>query len=523
VSVYNIPTLRAGRLAGRLLGVLFFVLLWREAAAAPPAVRSFEGDRGPGIDVCTSKTPPPHCDRPEMSVAVNGQQIVQATWRNLSVYDHEGRLLSSTPMVDLIRAAGLDPVPHGVQGPFEPHIVFNEFIARWVMTVTCANDCLLVSASSDPTGPWGGTYLSCLQGGPCLDHDPSIHLGYDRNGVYVCEGHIGDDNPATVPTVAFDCFAVPTAEVKAIAQRTPPAHINRVHNMPLDVIPAIDHNPSKAPTAPAFFANKSCEHTKPYACQRSDNYAFNWVVNTFTWQGATGTYNAGGAQQMVATDVGSKTNKWFYNSPCCGETMSVPQAGSDVTLRVSASHRLLNVFQHDSHLHGVLGTGPCTGASCGEQGADAHNIMIWAELDCSHPKCVVSQTAKIADPDRHLLFGTVGVDRAGNVGIVASTAAANENLGVALWTRRRDDPPNTFGAAQRITPGTKPYTCLNARNMVSLSNSVGLLTALDPADASRLWTNQQYANDAAPCVWNTRIVGYQIDASGKSPAKAKRP
>lgn len=496
-----------------MLGVLLIALhaLLPDGAAGAPVVNSFEGDRGPGLEVCNSNGAPIHCDRAEMDIATNGKQVVQITWQNVNVYDTSGNLLKSTPLSELIRSAGLDPnLSKGNGRQFEPHIVYNEFIERWIITVTCKNDCTLVSAASDATGAWGGTYLSCLHGGSCLDRNPAVKLGYDKNGVYVCGGHIGDDNPATVPGVSYDCFALPPEEVKAIAQGTPPAHVNRSHNMPLDIVPAVDHNQSKAASAPAFFANKSCDRAAQYACQRSTNFSFHWIVNTFTWSGVTGTYNSGGAQQVIKTDIGSKENKWLYNSPCCGPTMSVPQSGSEITLRAAASHRLMNVVQHGSHLHGVLGSGPCT-ESCGSQGADANNILVWVDLDCSDSAaCVVNQTAKISSPDYHVEFGTVGVDDAGNMGIVGTSSSARENMSVLLWTRRQGDPANTFSGPTTIVAGTQPYTCLNRKNMVPMGNSAGTLTALDPVDRETLWATQQWANDAAPCVWNTRIVGYKV-------------
>lgn len=495
-----------------MLGVFLIALhmLLPEAARAQ-AITSFDGDRGPGLDVCKSTGAPIHCDRAEMDVATNGRQVVQVTWQNVNVYDTSGKLLKSTALSELIRSAGLDPnLSKGNGRQFEPHIVYNEFIERWIITVTCKNDCTLVSASSDPMEAWGGTYLSCLYSGPCLDRNPGIKLGYDKNGVYICGGHIGDDNPNTIPGVSYDCFAVPSEEVKAIGQGTAPSHVNRAHNMPLDVVPAVDHNRSKAASAPAFFANKSCDRAAQYACQRSTNFSFHWIVNTFTWNGPVGTYNAGGVQQVIKTDIGSQENKWLYNTPCCGPTMSIPQAGSEITLRAATSHRLMNVVQHDSHLYGVLGTGPCSD-SCGSQGTDANNILIWMDLDCSVvTACVVSQTAKISSPDYHVEFGTIGVDDAGNMGIVGTSSSARQNLSVLLWTRRRGDPVNTFSGPTTIAAGTNPYTCLDQKNMVPMGNSVGTLTALDPLDRKTLWSTQQWANDAAPCVWNTRIVGYKV-------------
>jgi hypothetical protein len=238
-------------------------------------------------------------------------------------------------------------------------------------------------------------------------------------------------------------------------------------------------------------------------------------VDTFTWNGVTGTWNTGG-EQLVKTDVGSKQNKWLYNKPCCGPTAIFPQAGSNaISLRAAESHRLTNLAQFGSHLHGVLGSGPCTN-QCGSQGTDTNNIMFWVDMDCSNPAaCLVSQTTKIAG-DFNPEFAAVGVDSAGNVGIVAISSTATTNLSILLWTHRKSDPPNTFNGPTTVIAGTQPYTCEENRNFASIANPVGVQTALDPADGKTLWVSQHWANDAAPCVWNTRIVGYQISSAGSA-------
>ena len=480
------------------------------AASAQTVVHSFDGDTGPGLAACQSGIT--HCDRPEMDAASNGSEVVQVTWQNVRVYDYNGHLIRSTPMAEFVRKAGLDPTPPKGKNPFEPHIVYDEFIGRWIISVTCLNDCILVSASSSPTGAWGGVYLTCLQGGPCLNYDPSIHIGYDKHGFYECAAHLGDDNPHTVPKVAADCFAVPESELGDIAHGKAPAHINRVHNMPLDLIPAIDHNRGKAARAPALFAAKTCDRTIPGACQYSTSFSFNWMVETFTWHGSKGTYNEGGAEQAVKTDVGSKENKWVYNTPCCGPLLSIAQAGNDtITIRAAESHRLMNLVQFGSHIEGVLGSGPCT-SNCGSQGTDTTNVLFWVDLDCSKPAaCVVSHTAKIAGPNFNPEFATLGVDAKGNVGIVAASSTASTDLSVLLWTHRKEDPDDKFTGPTTVAAGTQPYTCLNARNLVPLANAVGIFTALDPKDGAKLWATHQYSNSAEPCVWNTRIVEYQIE------------
>src|SRR5258708_10304707 len=179
---------------GRFLALLTSLCLLISAAEcrAQTIVHSFDGDTGPGLAAC--QTGITHCGWPDMDAGVNGKQVAQVTWQNFRVYDYSGRLLKSIPMTTFIRNAGLNPIPPAnprstgpvVRGPYEPHIVFNEFINRWIVTVTGFSDSLLVSASADPLGSWRGINLSCLQGGPCLNFDPALHIGYDKNGVYYC-------------------------------------------------------------------------------------------------------------------------------------------------------------------------------------------------------------------------------------------------------------------------------------------------------------------------------------------------
>src|SRR5579883_3454074 len=53
--------------------------------AAQTVVHSFEGDHGPGRAVC--ETGVTHCGFPDMNAGVNGKQVVQVTWQNVTVYD----------------------------------------------------------------------------------------------------------------------------------------------------------------------------------------------------------------------------------------------------------------------------------------------------------------------------------------------------------------------------------------------------------------------------------------------------
>jgi hypothetical protein len=58
--------------------------------------------------------------------------------------------------------------------------------------------------------------------------------------------------------------------------------------------------------------------------------------------------------------------------------------------------------------------------------------------------------------------------------------------------------------------------------MATIGNAAGVLTALDPLDGTKLWTTEQWSNDAARCVWNTRIVEYEISPATGSPTKPSK-
>src|SRR5258706_1183535 len=265
-----------------------FLFLVTDRATAQTITRSFDGDSGPGAAVCEQRKT--HCGFPDMDAGVNGKQVVQVTWQNFGVYDLNGKLIKSIPLDTFIRNAGLDPIPTDRKNPpvaskkgaFEGHVVYNEFLDRWIVSATGSSDSLLVSASADALGSWGGVNLSCLESGPCLNFDPALHLGYDKNGVYYCGGHLGESSPNTIIGVAYDCFAIPAAEVKAIAQGKAPAHINRMHSLPHEIFPAIDHTPDKAAGAPALFLSKTCDRSTPGGCQNATNNSFHWIVDTYT-------------------------------------------------------------------------------------------------------------------------------------------------------------------------------------------------------------------------------------------------
>ena len=421
---------------------------------------------------------------PEMNVAANGSQVVQVTSRSVVVYSYTGAVLDTMSLASFITGAGVTPNAN----PIEPHVVYDEFIQRWIISATCSLDCVMVSATSDATGAWAGIYLDNYGA------DPSVHLGYDANGVYFSEVQAGMNPDAGFSGYAGVYFAIPSAEMKWTGTFAP-THKNRVANMPIDGMPATDQNQNTGTSDPAFFVSRTCSGS----CQNTSGYAFEWIVNAVTWSGTTATY---GADQLIKTNVGSTQNAWFYYTPIA----AVAQAGSTVQIRPIEGHRLMNIAQAGTHLYGALGSGPCTSStSCGAQGTDANNLFFWVDLDCTTASaCVVNQTGKVADPTNHLEFATIGAASNGDLSIVAVSTGATIDPTMLLWTHKATDAASIVSAPITVMAGTQPDTCVN--NPVSFASAVGIATVRDPIDPTKLWTSHQYSNSASPCTWATRIV-----------------
>jgi hypothetical protein len=450
----------------------------------------FDGDVGPGLAGCTGTDA--QCRQiPEANVAANGTQVAQVTWRNVNVYDYGGHLSQSTPLATVITNAGLNPAS-SLGFPYEPHIVFDEFIGRWIITASCLYDCLLVSASSDATGSWQGIYVS-NQG-----NDPGMHLGYDKNGVYIAD-YAPADSDSNTAGFSYDLFAIPSAEAMWTTQFAP-THLNQTHNRALDAMTIIDHDASKLPTDPAFFVSKNCPSG---SCQNGTNFSFDWVVTALTWSATTATYSA---EQLIQTAPGSSQNQWLYNTP-----VDMTQLGSSAPpMRAAESHRVMDAIQFGTHVNAVLASGPCA-SSCGSvQGVDTKNLMFWVDLDCTTPAaCTVSQTAKISDTNNNYVWPSLGVDQNGNVGLSAAAVGASLDPSIVAWGHPASAAAGTLSGPTTVTQGTQPYSCI--ASPVGFATAVGITTVRDPVDPTKLWTTMQYGESATACVWNTRIFQYQVN------------
>src|SRR5262249_30179813 len=98
--------------------------------------------------------------------------------------------------------------------------------------------------------------------------------GFDKNGLYITE--------YAQQGLTYLAFAIPSEDL-AWSDSAKISLKNRHHfeNLGLDVMPAVDWNPSKQPAEPAYFV------TRTGPTQNGFNAPFQIVVHSLTWSGST--------------------------------------------------------------------------------------------------------------------------------------------------------------------------------------------------------------------------------------------
>jgi len=426
-----------------------------DAVAGDPAM-SYKDHPDPAIAACSK------CGK-------SGQVLV-ATGQDVAFYDTAGKVLKTQSMRDFISAAGLTPDKIN-----DPRATYDPFIGRWIVACSCSADFLMVSENTDATGRWKGAALSDSTG------DLTMFPGWDKNGVYINE---------YFPKVAGQEFALPAADVAWKGDgNVSLAHMAHFKDRPYEMRPAMDPNPNKKPTDPAYMVARSGPP------QNATNVPMDLIVETITWSGNTAS---------VGTPANIPTG-FFYSKP---NSLHQP-SGPDV--RGAESHRVFSVLQHGGHLYVVEASGPCSGA-CGEQGEDVNNLFFWFEVD--PVKKALVQKAKVSHPKLGYLFPTMAVDGHGNSGIALTGISSDQYASIYLFTHLAGDAPGTIHGPVLAQAGTQSYACSKARPDMLKDNVIGWGTysgtLQDGSDPTKLWTIQEYGGSAKSCEWTTRVIGFQI-------------
>ena len=455
------------------------------------------------FDAVTGDPSMPYKDHPDMALAACSKcgkagQVLAATGQDIAVYDTSGALLKRQNMRDFIKAAGLDPdvgatrptLPPAAAGKVnDPRATYNPFIGRWIVVCSCSPDFLIVSGSQDATGPWKGIVLTGASG------DLTMFPGWDRNGVYVSEFQL---------KLNSQVIALPNADVAwKSGGNISLAHEAVFNDRSYEMRPAVDPNPRKKPADPEYLVARSGPP------QNATNFPMDLIVDRITWSG----------NKAAVSGPASIATGFLYNMPTAAPQPSGP------SVRGNESHRVFSVSVHNGHLYVVEASGPCT-ADCGAQGIDSNDLFYW--FDIAPETMALRQKAKVSHPSLSLLFPTLAVDGRGNSGIGLTGSSSSQYPSVYLFTHLAGDP-----AGARINGpflayrGSESYSC--DKGVRRDPNVVGWgtysATVQDGSDPMKLWTLQEYAGSATPCVWKTRVIGFQIEPDSRSgqPHRPVRP
>jgi hypothetical protein len=401
----------------------------------------------------------------------------------VTVYDAAtGNQLVQTSTSAFITAAGGMPSTK----INDPYIDWNEFAQRWVVSIpTDLQDFVAVSASADPRGAWSGTGMTTTNHG-----DVTLKLAHDRNGEYLGEFEFdgkGVPDPNT-GNFAWYCFAIPTTEM-AWTGSFAPAHTNQ-HNCGYEVRPVMDHDPSKAASAPFYFYGRTCPAG---GCQNLTNYALGVIVHRGVWNGTSVTFDslgAGGSDRIASTG-------FLYNTPI----LAAQPSGAGVVM--IETHRIQAAEQIGNIIHGAMGTGPCT-SNCGSQGADTNNLLLYVAVDVSaYPTLSVAAQAKLSSSTLAYAYPGIATDNGGNIALTAMCSGSAQDMSLCAWGHGASDPAGSLHGPVVLFKGTQTYNC-NAGTTVGTGTYANAVR--DGADPTAMWMVEQDAESATSCQWTTRIA-----------------
>lgn len=397
---------------------------------------------------------------PDNVGAVGPAHVVDFTCANFVVHDKKtGKVLLKKPQEQFWRELGF-PGLH----PNDPRMLYDPLSGRFIATI--ANDkvhhlYLAVSSTSDPAEPWKGVET------PFDSPDFGFRCGVDRNGFY---GSWWNRNRDT--HVMMDCCAIPKEDLVA-AGGPDLKNVQVFRNLELEVFPATDLRPDKAPDAPEVLL---C-----HEFARAGTFAKLYFYK-ISWSGKTA------AISKVQEIPLEKTYVCPNGSSHQNEAVQ-PAPGQK--LRADEGRRTSAVFAHGGSVF------TCNAA---KRRVDSRCGIFWCEVRATDG--VLLQEGLVDDPDADYLAPSLAVDGAGTLGIGCTRTSATEYPSACVMARPASAPKGSMGRPVVSVKGTTVFTLsAPARFAVPWGNYNS--TVVDPSDPTVLWTYQEYAASTTPDQFST--------------------
>jgi hypothetical protein len=443
------------------------------AATAVTVVRTVPGHDGPNLF------------RPAAGADTNGavgpRHVVDLTNRSFIVHDKA----TGAALPDVNAAGGshtdlnafwLLEVGITTNIAYDSRLVYDPVSARWFMSSgeldSTGRLLIAISADSDPTHGWKGFALASIG---ALRDNPKLVT--DRNGLYVCDTRQLNTN---------DCYVFPMADVLWTGTGAPStAHMRRFASLAYPLFPTYDTNPDKRPTDPEYLVAR---------IPRGSTGDTTLQLRAVTWNGLVPSLSAG-----TVVDLGAP----YPNNPTTfGIQPPLPNGSASPQLRPGEGRIVDAVFAAGS-IWAIAAT-----EIGGRVGA------FWTAIDPA--TSTVRQRGDLGDQSADLLYPSLNVDPAGDVGIGMTRTSATQFPSAYVTGRAASDPPGTLRPLTAGILGTAVYTNTPVSGTNSVSWGDYSITWVDPTDPTLFWSVQEYARSTKFGVWSVGWTAFRVGGPGPS-------
>jgi hypothetical protein len=444
-------------------------------------VRSFDGIVGDGTGTVT---------HPNTTMDSNGTQVMEINQQTVAYYTTSGTPIGST--VDFLTWLANASPSIVCTKRTEPHVYYDSFIARWIVTYACnlgtdLGTYLFVSSGSDPQASTWKDISTLIPHG-----DATPRVGYSANWVVIAGF---DSSCASKDSVV----TFPASDLQWVGAGTISTSREQYFNcIELRTEPVIDLNASKLLTDPEFLFSVN----SPTA---TANLAFNLQLRKLTGSnsGCSGTPPCMTLGSVTSISSGFRANATVNEAQPSGNPLNGTESFSTIYAGAQES---------GTHLYLGRGNGPCT-ASCSTQGVDSHMLFFW--WDVNPNTLTITQSGKVSSAGTGYLFPTLAADSSGNLLIAATGVSSSQYPSIYTWKRLTTDTLGTLSGPTVQVTGTQAYGC-NSANPTPWGNFYA--ATQDPTDGSKMWVSYVYGGSASNCVWKTRVLELQITAAAPSAA-----
>jgi hypothetical protein len=401
---------------------------------------------------------------PDLGGAVGPNHVMLATNVAVLIQDKSGTTISSVSLTSFFSSLS------GITFPFDPHVVFDPYAQRWIITApaqpgtTSASLCIGVSANSDPTGTW--SLYSFAVDATHLNWFDYPNIGFNKNWITVT------GNLFAISNGAFDGEIVYMFDKNAVYGGTAsPTVVVEPTSLGTNIVPAVMYDNSI--------------NDMPLVSNWNGNSGGNGSLRLFT---ITGTPSSPTFTATMLFPASSQT--WSDNFS--GDF--APQSGVTQKIETGNSRMQCVVYQNGSLW--------CTHAVLLPAASPTHSAVQWWQIDPTTG--TVQQFGRVTDGTgtNFYSYPSIAVNAYNDVLIGYSSYSGSQFASCNYSYRSHTDALNTLQPTVQYQAGAAKYYKPDTHNRNRWGDYTS--TCIDPDNRS-FWTVQEFADNPISGVdqWNT--------------------